>query len=52
MNGDVLDSNVEALSLTDAQLAQLARNGVEASWASEPRKRELLEAIDLWESAE
>lgn len=50
--GDNYAAIREALSLTDAQLAQLARGGVEASWASEPRKHELLEAIDLWESAE
>ncbi|SDQ57672.1 adenosine deaminase [Microbacterium sp. cf332] len=40
----------DALALTDAQLAHLARNGVEASWATAERKAELHAAIDAWES--
>ncbi|GMA29138.1 hypothetical protein GCM10025874_23910 [Arenivirga flava] len=48
--GDNYAAVRDALGLTDAQLAQLARNGIEASWASEPRKHELLAAVDRWES--
>ncbi len=50
--GDNYAAVRDALGLTDAQLAQLARNGIEASWASEPRKHELLAAIDQWEQAD
>lgn len=48
--GDNYAAVRDALSLTDAQLAQLARNGVEASWASAERKAELHAAIDEWET--
>jgi len=48
--GDNYAAIRDALSFTDAQLAHLARNGVEASWASAERKAEMLASIDAWEA--
>lgn len=38
----------EVFRFDDRRLAELARNGVRASFAGEEMKAELLEAIDLW----
>jgi adenosine deaminase len=41
----------EALELSEASCALLARNSIAASFASDARKSQLHSAIDLWESA-